>query len=71
MDEKAARMIYEASIGNEVRLQDIDNVIHEMNDEERSVWAEKLGNVFRALNDEIISPIEKVFPHFIDEYNQN
>lgn len=44
-------------------LGEIDEVISQIVDQtERRVWAEKLGNVLRVMNDEFIRPISREFP---------
>lgn len=63
MNISTGKTILDAAISFDHGLGKIDSVLVEIADEdERRAWRVRIGNVFRAVNEEIFMPIEKEFP---------
>jgi len=63
MDISIAKVILKAATSLDGELGKIDMVVSKIdNKDERNIWITRLGNAIRAINEELIVPIETEFP---------
>ena len=63
MDKQTAASIARAAVEMDQPLGEIDAIVSQISDSaEREVWAARLANVLRVLNEDLIRPIVKEFP---------
>jgi hypothetical protein len=68
MNLSDANMILQAAFSFDKAIGEIDDVISAFSDiKERDLWVNRLGNVMRAINDELILPIVKTYPELDSE----
>lgn len=63
MDFFEAKRIFDASLSMDVALNQIDAVISKIADDaEREVWIIRIGNVMRAINEQLINSTLDLYP---------
>lgn len=67
MERDVAEEIYKKSLSIDPIIVCIDSYISNISDdEEKKKWVQRLGNVLRVINENLIVPVLKMYPH-IDE----
>lgn len=63
MNFQIGKRLFEASLSLDAGLGQIDTILSGLSDEdEKKVWIERLGNVLRSVNEELVVPLLKLYP---------
>jgi hypothetical protein len=70
MEISLGKRIFEASLNIDIEIGNIDLLLKEiLDDDERIIWINRLGNVISCINDELISPMLRLHPSLDNHEN--